>query len=185
MEERLILDLCGGTGAWSQPYREAGYMVVIVDPWYKGEGRLTETVEKFCERDIGPGAVHGILSAPPCTHFAMAGAHLYRHKDKDGRTEKGLETVFACLEVIKKVEPKWWALENPGGRLQRFIGQPTFKFDPCDFGHFYTKKTYLWGNFTTPDKNRVADEYIARNYKTNFMSGRQRELQVIEMTDKN
>jgi hypothetical protein len=31
-----ILDLCGGTGAWSQPYREAGYDVEIVDPAHDG-----------------------------------------------------------------------------------------------------------------------------------------------------
>lgn len=186
MDRKLVLDLCGGTGSWSEPYRIAdGYDVIIVDPWYSGEGRLTETVEELCERDIGVGVVHGILAAPPCTHFAMAGAHLYRHKDKDGRTEKGLQTVFACLETIKKLEPVWWVLENPSGRLQKFIGQPAFKFDPCDFGHPYTKKTYLWGKFNTPEKNRVKEELITRNYKTNFMGGKRRELQIIEVTDKN
>jgi len=25
--DRIILDLCGGTGAWSLPYKEAGYDV--------------------------------------------------------------------------------------------------------------------------------------------------------------
>jgi hypothetical protein len=25
--EKIILDLCGGTGAWSQPYKDAGYTV--------------------------------------------------------------------------------------------------------------------------------------------------------------
>ena len=28
----VILDLCGGTGSWSRPYRDAGYDVRIVDP---------------------------------------------------------------------------------------------------------------------------------------------------------
>ena len=27
VEERIILDLCGGTGAWSRPYKDAGYNV--------------------------------------------------------------------------------------------------------------------------------------------------------------
>lgn len=26
----VILDLCGGTGAWSRPYREAGYEVELI-----------------------------------------------------------------------------------------------------------------------------------------------------------
>ena len=28
--EKIILDLCGGTGAWSKPYREAGYDVRLI-----------------------------------------------------------------------------------------------------------------------------------------------------------
>ena len=28
--EKIILDLCGGTGAWSRPYKEAGYNVRLV-----------------------------------------------------------------------------------------------------------------------------------------------------------
>ena len=27
---KIILDLCGGTGEWSKPYREAGYDVRII-----------------------------------------------------------------------------------------------------------------------------------------------------------
>ena len=30
MSDKIILDLCGGTGAWSDPYREAGYDVRLV-----------------------------------------------------------------------------------------------------------------------------------------------------------
>ena len=38
-----ILDLCGGSGAWSQPYRDAGYDVEIVDPVVDGrDARLLQ-----------------------------------------------------------------------------------------------------------------------------------------------
>ena len=30
-DDKLILDLCGGTGSWSKPYKENGYNVQIVD----------------------------------------------------------------------------------------------------------------------------------------------------------
>ena len=29
-ERKIILDLCGGTGAWSAPYRENGYDVRVI-----------------------------------------------------------------------------------------------------------------------------------------------------------
>lgn len=28
--KKLILDLCGGTGAWSKPYKDAGYDVKVI-----------------------------------------------------------------------------------------------------------------------------------------------------------
>ena len=44
---KIILDLCGGTGSWSKPYRDAGYDVrVITLPRYN----LFDTVEKERER---------------------------------------------------------------------------------------------------------------------------------------
>lgn len=27
---KIILDLCGGTGSWSKPYKEAGYDVRVI-----------------------------------------------------------------------------------------------------------------------------------------------------------
>ncbi len=157
MEERLILDLCGGTGSWSEPYRRAGYDVFVVDSGYRKDGYITETVEEFCKRDLGKGVVHGILAAPPCTEFSSSGAVWWKEKEiaNPRYLEKALGTVFACLEVVKKVEPVWWCLENPVGRLSRFLGKPRMYFDPCDFGDAYTKKTCLWGEFNTPAKTLV------------------------------
>lgn len=44
---KIILDLCGGTGSWSKPYRDAGYDVrVITLPRYN----LFDTVERERER---------------------------------------------------------------------------------------------------------------------------------------
>jgi site-specific DNA-cytosine methylase len=32
--------------------------------------------------------VHGILCAPPCTHFSVSGAQYWKQKDNNGKTEK-------------------------------------------------------------------------------------------------
>lgn len=53
----LILDLCGGTGAWSAPYREAGYRVEVIDILTGRDVRLLQRIR----------GVHGILAAPVCT----------------------------------------------------------------------------------------------------------------------
>ncbi len=66
---------------------------------------------------------------------------------------EALSVVDACLRLVATCRPVFWALENPTGTLKRYLGEPAFRFDPCDYGEFgeaYTKKTYLWGHFTAP-----------------------------------
>lgn len=44
-QKSVILDLCAGTGAWSEPYREAGYDVRRIDLPAIG----IEIKERYCE----------------------------------------------------------------------------------------------------------------------------------------
>lgn len=142
--ERLILDLCGGTGSWSAPYREAGYQVEIVDPLT--DGRDVRLLERT--------GAHGILAAPPCTHLSGSGARWWKDKGEDALLE-ALSVVDACLRVIWAAKPQWWALENPVGRLRRFLGDPAMIFQPCDYGDPWTKRTCLWGDFKPPTRTPV------------------------------
>lgn len=70
---KIILDLCGGTGAWSKPYKDAGYDVrVITLPDYD-----VLTYEP-------PENVYGILAAPPCTMFSLARTNAKLPRDLRG-----------------------------------------------------------------------------------------------------
>jgi len=134
-----ILSLCDLSGVWSGPYREAGYDVVQVDLANGDDVRL-----------LGhPGNIHGILAAPPCTHLASSGARWWAGKGQVGLTD-ALAIADACLRFVALCRPRWWALENPVGRLSRYYGPPAFTFNPCDYGDPYTKRTCLWGMFTPP-----------------------------------
>jgi hypothetical protein len=136
-----ILSLCDATGNWSRPYEEAGYRVVRVDLTRGDDVRLLERV---------PGPIRGILAAPPCCHFAGSGARWWARKGTAAVLE-GLAVVDACLRAVLVHRPAWWALENPVGRLRRWLGAPAWSFDPCDFGDPWTKRTLLWGEFRPPD----------------------------------
>lgn len=146
MRGALILDLCGGTGSWSAPYAERGYDVRVIDPL--ADGRDVRLLERLSER------VHGILCAPPCTHLSGSGARWWSAKGDDALRE-AMSTVDACLRIVWTHRPRFWALENPVGRLSRFIGKPAMTFDPCDYGDPYTKRTCLWGVFNPPVKRPV------------------------------
>lgn len=146
---KIILDLCGGTGAWSKPYADAGYDVRNI------------TLPDYDVQIYGPPKnIYGILAAPPCEQFSFA-----KTTGKPRSLKKGMEIVIACLKIIwecqyklpspyaKKTALKFWALENPNGLLKRFLGKPSFEFNPYDFGDEYQKQTFLWGWFNLPKKS--------------------------------
>lgn len=143
LRSEVVLDLCGGTGSWSEPYRLAGYDVRLVS---------LPDLDVLTYRP--PKGVHGILAAPPCDHFSVSGAQYWKAKDADGRTAAALAVVDACLRIIREASPKWWALENPIGRLRSLrgdaLGPVSLAFDPCDYGDPWTKRTLLWGRFCVP-----------------------------------
>ena len=142
----LILDLCGGTGSWSEPYRAAGYCVEVIDP--KRDGRDVRLLQRV------KAGVHGILAAPPCTKFTVSGNGA-RAKEKaagtyDAGIREALSVVDACVRIAWVQQPLWWALENPVGTLVHYLGPPLMSFQPADYGDPYTKRTLLWGRFTPP-----------------------------------
>lgn len=136
MKDRVILDLCAGTGAWSEPYRLAGYTVLRVD--LPTDVRLMRPVPY----------VHGLLAAPPCTKFSRMGMCRGRPSDADFR--EALSVVDACLRAVVVCKPTWWALENPEGYLREWLGEPRLRFHPWQFGDAWTKRTWIWGDFTLP-----------------------------------
>jgi hypothetical protein len=143
-QTKIILDLCGGTGAWSQPYADAGYDVRIITlPDY----------DVFTYKP--PANVYGILAAPTCTQFSLARTTAKTPRDLRG----GMELVKRCLDIVWEARYagtlKFWAMENPMGYLRQLLGRPPLTWQPCDYGAPHTKKTDLWGYYNIPRKKPV------------------------------
>jgi len=137
---KIILDLCGGTGSWSKPYKEAGYDV-----------RIITLPEHDVRLYIPPDNVYGVLAAPPCDQFSIA-KHLHGKGKYKHDFLSGLEVVSACCRIILTTNPKFWVIENPAnGLLKKWLKEPTFEFDPWQYGHPYQKHTALWGKFNIPE----------------------------------
>ena len=149
----MIIDACSGSGAWSKPFRDAGCKVLEVDIKNGIDIRLLEYLSE---------PVEGILAAPPCTHLSGSGARWWEEKGETALLES-LSIVDACLRLVLIYKPRWWALENPVGRLVRYLGKPRMYFHPYEYAMWadnpgdeaYSKKTCLWGNFNIPEKNPV------------------------------
>ena len=152
--QKIILDLCGGSGAWSFPYKKNGYDVRnITLPDY--DVRLFEY-----DKDI---EVHGILCAPPCTIFSYA-RQRYGLPTED-ELISALAVVDACLRIVHAYNPKWWALENPRNKLRRYLGRPRMTFKQWWFGDGQEKPTCLYGDFNIPEYN-VGKRIKPSTYKT-------------------
>lgn len=136
-----ILDLCGGSGAWSQPYADAGYDVEIIDPVHDGGD-----VRLLARRSA---RIWGILAAPPCTVFSYA---RNRYPPTDAEILAALSVVDACHRIIRAQQPQWWALENPRNKLRRYLGPARLEFYQWEYGDAGHKPTCIWGEFVSPPK---------------------------------
>ena len=140
-ETKIIYSLFDYSGNWAKPYKENGYDVRQIDIKHGDDIRLLE---------IPTQTIYGILAAPPCTDFSVSGAQYWTEKDNDGRTLKSLELIGAMCRFILCTNPVFWVVENPVGRLNKWLGEPKMFFHPHYFGDAYTKKTGLWGKFNNP-----------------------------------
>lgn len=156
-------------GAWEEVYKERGLTDRIMGngtlvPMADGGFGLSYSVQALAnilaaEPNYFRQPVVGILMAPPCTDFSGSGALHWARKDKAGLTAVSVSIVNACLFIVKALSPKWWALENPVGRIASLVpgvGRLVMTFHPSDFAGWlgplsdreaYTKRTCLFGVF--------------------------------------
>ena len=137
----LILDLCGGTGSWSQPYVDAGYRVDVID--LARDGRDVRLLQRVS------AGVHGVLAAPMCTGFSYA---RNRYPPTENELVFALSLVDACIRIAWVQQPRWWALENPVNKLRRYLGPPKLSFRQWEYGDSGEKPTGIWGDFASPLK---------------------------------
>jgi len=150
-EPKIILDLCGGTGAWSKPYVDAGYDV-----------RLITLPDHDVRTYEPPQGVYGILAAPPCTEFSLAKGN--QPRDFEG----ALKIVDACQRIIRNAvlddHIAFWCLENPRGFLRQFIGKPPLTIWYWQFGDTLGKPTDLWGYFNEPKPHYKDPPYLLQQW---------------------
>ena len=143
-KRNIIVSLCDTTGTWSQPFADNGFDVLRFD---LSEGLENDARLLTIAHDL-QGKIYGVISAPPCNHFCIGGAHLWHRKNRS-HIIQGMSVIDACIRISVMSQPYFWALENPPGRLHHWLGEPRYKFQPYWFGDPYSKYTYLWGRFNT------------------------------------
>lgn len=162
---KIILDLCGGTGAWSRPYKESGnfdVFVVTLPRYDVFDTIINDSSITFFDRIdkknivVPKKDIYGIFAAPTCTMFSLARTRAKTPRD----FEEGMKLVKQCLNIIWAVRAfqentlHFWALENPRGFLRQFLGKPPLSFTADEYGANVKKPTDIWGYFNIPKKQQ-------------------------------
>ena len=93
-----------------------------------------------------------IWASPPCTYFSVASIGKHWNKDHTPKTEQavfGVKVVSKTIQIIKELNPKYWYLENPRGKLRKLeFMQPLPRTTVwyCTYGDKRAKPTDIWTN---------------------------------------
>lgn len=152
-EKLKILELFAGTCSFSKVAKARGHDVFTVDIDSQFNTDLCCDIldfdismlpEEFRNPDI-------IWASPPCTTFSVASIRYYweNGKPKNEKCLHGIKIVKKTLEIIKKLNPRFWIMENPRGMLRKqdFIQRlhkDTVTY--CQYGAKVQKPTDLWNN---------------------------------------
>jgi hypothetical protein len=166
----IAIFLCDITGVMAQPWLDAGYECILVDPQHPEgvtvDGALTKighvidhpVAWGIIRKAIQSGRVVFVAGFPPCTDLAVSGARWFEAKRQaDPAVQfKAMHVVWQC-QIIGELSGAPWFAENPVSQISSLWRKPDHAFDPHDFTGFcaddnYTKKTCLWvgGGFVMP-----------------------------------
>jgi hypothetical protein len=163
----VVLSLCDLTGNFVQPWVEAGYSAVLVDPQHyfdQTDGSvvaLAKTVDEampLIAELFSLANVVFVAAFPPCTDLAVSGARWFQSKAKaDPLFQAKAGMLAESCRTIGAVSGAPWFVENPVSVLSSLWGPPDFTFQPWQYTGWesadnYNKKTCLWagGGFTLP-----------------------------------
>jgi|TARA_R100001530_G_scaffold112392_2_gene79431 site-specific DNA-cytosine methylase len=99
-----------------------------------------------------PFQIDVLWASPPCTYFSVASIGHHWNKDNTPKTENaklGIEIVKKTIGIISELNPKYFIIENPRGKLRKLnlINPKTMKTVwYCTYGDKRAKPTDIWTN---------------------------------------
>lgn len=156
-----VLELFKGTGSVGKTINilYPGAEIVSLDILKKYEPTICGDIMKFDYTIYKEGEFDIIWASPECKVFSklqhtnIGETRKWKTKDDLVQARKDNEKyVLKVLEIIERLKPKWWFIENPWDSAMKDIPQmkaiPSIQFDYCRYGFIYKKPTRIWTNRT-------------------------------------
>lgn len=126
---RWMVELFAGTGTVATAFRSIGWEATTVDN--DPETAPDVLADLSAGLPLLPQRPGFVWASPPCTEFSRANSRI----DHGGKTPD-LSLVFATLQAVATIRPRFWVLENVVGAIP-FLGIPGQKVGPfCLWGYF-------------------------------------------------
>jgi len=152
-----VLDLFSGLEGWSEPFRERGHEVITLDINPDFHPMICKDIIDFEIEDLPKfWKPEIILASPPCNCFSISSSHFHWRKTLVGdfiplkSAIEAIALIKKTLSIIEQLNPLWWILENPRGRLRSLNFMKKFNrlyVTQCQYGERRMKPTDLWGVF--------------------------------------
>jgi hypothetical protein len=167
----IAIFMCDITGKAAEPWVEAGYHVILIDPQHPAgintEGRITRVgciisdALDYLGAVIRTGRVVFAMGFPPCTDVAVSGSkHFEAKRAKDLHFQTRAALVAKECQMIGALAGCPWGFENPVSVFSSIFGKPQHIFSPEQYTNIciadnYTKTTCLWagGGFVMPEQD--------------------------------
>jgi len=170
----VAIFLCDKTGHMAEPWEQAGYESILVDPQHpKGvwSGAVRTKVGatildcmSYLGKVIRTRQVAFVFGFPPCTDVAVSGSRWFEDKAKlDKHFQAKAALVAEQCRTVGMLSGAPWGFENPVSVFSSIFGKPNHSFDPMDYtlhcaDDNYYKKTCVWSG------NGFKMPMIARDY---------------------
>ena len=146
-----VLELFAGSCSFSNVAKEYGYETFTTDyNNFDGIDYVTDILQfDYNELPYKPDI---IWASPPCTYFSVASIGKHWNKDNTPKSIEaitGMAIVNKTKEIIDTLQPKYFVIENPRGKLRKLDILDNFKrvtVTYCQYGDNRMKPTDLWHN---------------------------------------
>jgi site-specific DNA-cytosine methylase len=144
-----ILELFSGTESFSKVARERGHEVFTIDnnPIFKPD--LCKNIINVNLNEL-PFKPDIIWASPPCQKFSVSTIGKNWNIDNTPKTkdaQRALDLVNNAISIIQILNPKYFFIENPRGKLRKLINFGEIKtVTYCQYGDTRMKPTDIWTN---------------------------------------
>ena len=166
MSKPILLELFAGTRSISKAFEKSGFKTYSIE-WNKDFENidLYADISKITINDIIDlcgGIPDVIWASPDCTTYSVAGISHHRKKNNEtGNLDPLSDYAKFCdntnkhvLNLIEKLNPKIYFIENPRGGLRKMNfmkNLPRYTITYCQYGDTRMKPTDIWTNHPNPN----------------------------------